>query len=123
MNSVAQSQLQVMIGQLISATVRPNLMAAERLRPLNESFLELASNPLALMGLVYRESQNFRFQEFAALKLNRRTICIGANWLDYEPEKTHQSLTAPGHQQMGTLMPVGVEGGPVTLAFAVNEAH
>jgi hypothetical protein len=110
-----------MIGQMIAASVRPNLIAAERLRPLNESFLELTSNPLALIGLVDREGQNFRFEEIGALELNRRTIRIRTDCLDHEPEETHQVLTAPGHQQMGTLMPVGGEGGPVTLALAVNE--
>jgi hypothetical protein len=113
----------MMIGKMIPATVRPNLIAAERLRPLNESFLELASYPLPLIGLGDREGQNFRFQEIDTLELNRRTIRIRTDWLDHEPEKTHQILTAPGHQQMGTLMPIGSEGGPVTLALAVNEVH
>ena len=112
-----------MIGQVIPATVRPNLIAAKRLRALNVSLLDLTSNPLALIGLVDREGQNFRFEEIGALELNRRTIRIGANWLGHKPEETHHSLTARGHQQMGTLMPVGGEDGPVTLALAVNEVH
>ena len=115
MNSIPQGQLELVIGQIVAATMRPDLVTAQVLRPSSKRFLELSSDTLAALLVKETEGNDLGLPKTFALPLNRRAIHIRSDRLDHETQEAQDRRATQRDQNVRAGMPFGGEVEPIHL--------
>jgi hypothetical protein len=115
MNSISKRQLQLMVGNVVTAAMRADLITPQGPGLLLKGLLQLSSNALPPPVRDNAKRNYFGLQKRLSFPLDRWTICIRSDLLDDEAQKAHNLRGEPANQNMRSHVPLGAERQPFRL--------